>query len=75
VIAKNQNDFIIRLKKSEIPSEGLAIITLFIEDDPIFRVDLVHDLDDSLYYRVEEVANPDCLIEGSYPEYFPEVTA
>jgi hypothetical protein len=74
MIAQNKTDFIIRLKKSEIPSDGLAVVTLFIEDDPIVRIDLVHDRDDSLYYRVEEVANPDCLIEGSYPEYFPEVT-
>jgi hypothetical protein len=74
MIAQNKTDFIVRLKKSEIPSDGVAVVTLFIEDDPIVRIDLVHDRDDSLYYRVEEVANPDCLIEGSYPEYFPEVT-
>ncbi len=74
MILQNNNDFIVCLRKSEIPHDGEAVITLAIEDDPIFRIELIREDDGSLYYRVEEVANPHFVIEGNYPEYFPEVT-
>ena len=70
-----QNLFSVCLKKSEIPDSGEAVVTLAIEDDPIFRIELIREDDGSLSYRVEEVANPHFVIEGNYPEYFPEVTA
>lgn len=48
------------------------IVSVRIADNQIFTMGFIRNSDGSLYYRVEEVANPEFVIEGHYPEYFDE---
>ena len=57
---------------SEIPNEESLITVINIGDDNFLTLELKREPDGSLYYRVDEVANPDFVIEGHYPDYFPE---
>lgn len=66
------NDRIIIIQSNDIRKDSPFLISIAIGDDEIFVMELIHEPDGSLYYRVEERANPEFVIEGHYPEYFPE---
>lgn len=68
---------IITIDKSELINRPHTFVPIVIRigDDPFLVISLRNENDGSLYYLVEECANPDVSIEGHYPEYFPEVTA
>jgi hypothetical protein len=58
---------------SEIPNEESLIAVINIGDDNFLTLELKREADGSLYYLVFEDANPlGDIIEGHYPEYFPE---
>ena len=66
----------ITIDKSELSDRPFTFIPIRINigDDPFLSIVLRNEGDGSLYYYIEELANPDINIEGHYPEYFPEVT-
>ena len=45
-------------------------VAIYIGDDNFFTMMLMAEEDGSLYYHVQEDANPHEVIEGHYPEYF-----
>jgi hypothetical protein len=58
---------------SEIPNEESLITVINIGDDNFLTLELRREKDGSLYYLVFEDANPlGEIIEGHYPDYFPE---
>jgi hypothetical protein len=69
------NNLRLNIAHSDIPETDSLIATIYIADDPLLTIELKRETDGGLYYLVFEDANPlGDVIEGSYPEYFPEVT-
>ena len=73
------NHLRLNIPLTEIPEgshDDSLLVTIHLGDDPFVTMELKREPDGGLYYLVFEEANPlGDLIEGSYPEYFPEVTA
>ena len=66
------NDAIIIVHREDCRKDSPYLMSILIGDDEIFTIEFTREPDGSLYYRVEESANPEFVIEGHYPEYFEE---
>ena len=65
------NDVVVTIPTHAI-KESPFLVSVALGDDEIFTMEFIREPDGSLYYRVDEVANPEWVIEGHYPEYFEE---